>query len=68
MWLLPLDLGILTAIDVAGGFGLWEDEDFVYLRRHGEIVAIFSAARATKESIREEILRQSLHKGGDNRP
>lgn len=60
MWLLPLDGGILTAIDVAEGFGLWEDEDFVYLTRHGEIVATFSAGAATKQSIQEEIARQSL--------
>ena len=60
MWLLPLQSGILTPIDVAEGFGLWEDEDFVYLTRHGEVVATFSAGGATKQSIEEEILRQSL--------
>jgi len=65
MWLLPLDRGILTPIDVADGFGLWEDEDFLYLKRYGEIVATFSAAGATKQSIQEEILRQSLKKGGE---
>jgi len=60
MWLLPLDSGILTPTDVAEGFELWEDEDFVYLTRHGEIVATFSAGGATKQSIQEEIARQSL--------
>lgn len=66
MWNVPLNCGVLTPIDVAEGFGLWEDEDCVYLTRHGETVATFSAAGATKESIQEEILRQSLKKGGEN--
>jgi len=60
MWPSPLESEILTPIDVADGFGLWEDEDFVYLTRHGEIVATFSAGAATKQSIQEEIARQSL--------
>ena len=60
MWLVPLDCGILTPVDVAEGFGLWEDEDFVYITRHGEVVATLFARWATRESIQEEILRQSL--------
>ncbi len=60
MWLLPLGSRILTPMDFAQGFGLWEDEDFVYLTRHAEVVATFSAGAATKQSIQEEIARQSL--------
>ena len=59
----PLDSGILTPMDVAEGFGLWEDEDFVYLTWHGETVATFSTAGATKRLIQEEIARQSVAGG-----
>jgi len=60
VWPVALDCGILTPVDVAEGFGLWEDEDFLYITRHGEVVATFLARGATKESIQEEILRQAL--------
>lgn len=60
---LPLDSGILTPMDVAEGFRLWEDEDFIYLTRHGETVATFSTAGATKRLIQEEIVRQYLAGG-----
>ena len=60
---LPLDSGILTPMDVAEGFRLWEDEDFIYLTRHGETVATFSTAGATKRLIQEEIARQYLAGG-----
>lgn len=63
MWHVPLSCGILTPVDVAQGFGLWEDEEWVYLTRQGEVVATWSAAGATKKSIQEEILRQSLAGG-----
>jgi len=63
MWLLRLDSGILTPTDVAEGFRLWEEEDFIYLTRHGETVATFSTAGATKQSIQEEITRQSVAGG-----
>jgi len=63
VWPVPLDCGILTPVDVAEGFGLWEDEDFLYLTRHGEVVATFSRSGASRESIQEEILRQSLAGG-----
>ena len=60
MWFSPLESEILTPIDVAQGFALWEDEDFVYLTRHAKIVGVFSTAGATKQSIQERIARQSL--------
>jgi|GEM_PF-5204220 len=63
MWFLPLDSGILSSMDVAEGFALSEDEDFVYLTRHAKIVAIFSAGAATKRLIQEEIVRQYLAGG-----
>ena len=47
-------------MDVAEGFDLWEDEDSVYLTRHGETVATFSTAGATKQSVQEETLRQQV--------
>lgn len=57
MWLLPLDSGILTPMDVAEGFRLWEDEDFIYLTWHDETVATWFAAGVTKESVQEEIIK-----------
>lgn len=60
---MSLESEILTAEDIAQGFGLWEEEGFVYLTRHGETVATFSASAATKEAIREEIARQYLAGG-----
>ena len=63
MWLSPLDSEILTPTDVAEGFALSEDEDFVYLTRHAKIVATFSTAGATKRLIQEEIVRQYLAGG-----
>jgi len=40
------------------GFSLAEDEDFVYLYRHGKLIATFSSKGATVEAIREEADRQ----------
>lgn len=44
----------LTAEQRSAGLYLEEDEDFLYLKREGESLAVFSAKGATVRSIREE--------------
>ncbi len=50
--------GVLTAQEEAQGFSLHEDEDFVLVLRHGEVLAAFSAHGATRESLREFLDRE----------
>jgi len=44
---------LLTDQDRADGFTLGEDEDFVYVYRHGRQVASFFSSGMTRESLRE---------------
>lgn len=46
--------GALTLEQRRSGLYLEEDEDFIYLKRAGRVVAMFSAKGATVSSIREE--------------
>ncbi len=45
--------GILTEEDRALGFSLKEDEDFVQVFRHGELLATFSSHSVTREKVRQ---------------
>jgi hypothetical protein len=53
MW--PLK-GVLTEEQEADGFKAFEDEEFVYIRRFGEVCLTFGS-QATRESIREAVER-----------
>ncbi len=56
--------GVLTEEQEADGFGAFEDEDFVYIRRFGEICLVFGAY-PTKESITKAVegIRHRLSAG-----
>ena len=45
--------GILTAEQRRAGLYLEEEEDFLYLKRGDQVLAIFSAVGATVASVRE---------------
>ena len=48
---------VLTAEQRQAGLYLEEDEDFLYLKREGQVLAVFSAVGTSIESIREEAER-----------
>ena len=58
MWYL---YGILSQEQEEDGFVAFEDEDFLYIKRYGEICLVFSRSGATRESIWEAV--ESVRKG-----
>jgi len=57
--------GILLPEQEQDGFAVFEDEDFVYIKRFGEVCLVFRASGLTRDSIREEVER--MRSGGGNR-
>ena len=57
--------GVLTEEQEAGGFEAFEDVEFVYIKRFGELLLTFGRY-PTRESIREAVerIRRSSPAGG----
>jgi hypothetical protein len=53
--------GTLSPEQEQDGFAVFEDEDFVYMKRFSEVCLVFSSSGATKESMRNAL--ESILKG-----
>ena len=47
--------GILSQEQEQDGFAVFDNEDFVFIKRFGEVCLVFSSSGATKESMREAL-------------
>ena len=47
--------GVLTPQQQRDGFETLEDEDYVYIKRYGEVCLVLSARRATKKFLRKAV-------------
>ena len=58
MWYVP---DVLSQEQEQDGFAVFEDEDFVCIKRFGEVILVFSSVGATRESMREAL--KAIRKG-----